>query len=89
MNMNERKRYLISGKCLFKKMDVKEMEQYDMFFMELKESIEKEIGRKLTEREENRLYFLVLGIINKHNEYDDRYHRYLLNLIFKWGGKYE
>ena len=75
------KGYLISGRHLFKKLNQEELYRYDVFFREYKEQIEKEIGRKLTKKEEERIYFLILGIINKHNEYDERYHKYLLGRV--------
>ena len=77
------KGYLISGHHLFRKLNQKELEHYDAFFDNYKEQIEKEIGRRLTKKEERRLYFLILGIINKHNEYDERYHKYLIGEIIQ------
>ena len=81
--MTSVKGYILSGRHAFKKLNDKELEEYDRWFQEYKEQLEREISRKLTEKEEERTYFLILGVIKRHNEYDERYHKYLLGATIK------
>ncbi len=71
------KSLLISGGKALRKMNDEQLMEYDMWFDEYKKQIEREIGRPLTRKEEERLYKLILGIIQKYGQYDERYHAYL------------
>ena len=75
--------YLISGGKAIGRMSNEELMRYDRFFTDYKERIENEIGRKLTRKEEERLYKLILGIMAREGEYDERYHKWLIGHIIR------
>jgi len=73
--------YLVAGGKAIKRLSDEELERFDRWFTGYKEDIERELGRKLTRKEEERLYKLLLGIMVKEGEYDERYHKWLLGHV--------
>lgn len=72
---------LITGGKEMRKLDEEKFVRLMCFSLDMKERIERELEREITEKEFEQLQKLLLGIVKKYGVFDERYHLYLVGIL--------
>jgi len=72
---------IISGAKSISNMPDDELLRFDSWVNDYIKQLEVTHGRRFTQKERDRLYKLIAGIMKKFGEYDERYHLYLLGRV--------
>ena len=72
---------MITGGKEMRKLDEEKFVRLVSFSLDMKERIERELEREITEKEFEQLQKLLLGIVKKYGVFDERYHLYLVGIL--------